>query len=71
MIKKDNPLISDKFPPDLTDVLCLYATEKLQIDPVDFYYHYEKKGWTDRDGLPIRDWKALARSWSTRGVPPI
>lgn len=36
------------------------------VNPADFLCHYVSKRWTDQQGRPIKDWKALARSWNER-----
>ena len=35
------------------------------MDRNAFYCHYYINGWKDKNGDPVRDWKALARSWNT------
>ena len=51
--------------PSITDITEFVDREGLNnIDCTQFWAHYYVKKWRDRDGKPIRDWKALARSWN-------
>ena len=34
----------------------------------EFVDHYDSQGWLGGNGIPIRDWKAKARSWERK--PP-
>lgn len=39
-------------------------------DPSKFHDWYEQNGWTDSDGKPIRNWKAVFDGWSRKERPP-
>ena len=45
--------------------VCLYCEEAglTNIMGTQFWAHYYSQKWKDKDGRPIKDWKALARSW--------
>lgn len=44
--------------PEPVDVHDFYLHEHLASKPYDFYIYNCKHDWTDKDGNPIRDWKA-------------
>lgn len=44
-------------PPTIEEVQRFCWDEKLCINPMKFYLHYESKGWT------MKDWKATAKKW--------
>lgn len=46
--------------------VCLYCQEAglTNIMGTQFWAHYYSQKWKDKDGRPIKDWKALARSWN-------
>ena len=40
----------------------------LDMDVTTFWSHFYINDWCDQDGNPIRDWKALARSWAKQNT---
>jgi len=38
------------------------------ISAMDFWSYYDFKSWKDEMGLPIRDWRALVRTWNSRAI---
>lgn len=32
-------------------------------EAIDFFQHYQSRGWRATDGLPIVNWKRLAWTW--------
>ena len=50
--------------PSCTDIVLFCEEAGLKnIDAMQFWSHYYLCKWKDKDGRPIKDWKALARSW--------
>lgn len=49
--------------PSCVDIALFVEQENLPIDAMAFWSKYYKTGWKDSRGVPIKDWKALARSW--------
>jgi hypothetical protein len=43
-----------------------FATKGFKSDPETFFNHYEAVGWTDPQGRPIVNWRALAVTWEKR-----
>lgn len=56
--------------PTLEEVREYVITEKLAIDPDQFYDYYQAQGWVQSNGRPIKDWKAAARKWARRDSQP-
>ncbi len=56
-------------PPTDEEVKAFCLAESLCIDPKKFVSYYAKNGWCS-GGEAIRDWKALARSWSEKEKSP-
>ncbi len=43
-----------------------FSTKGFKSDPETFFNHYESVGWTDPQGRPIVNWRALAIDWEKR-----
>ena len=44
--------------------IAAYCTERKNgIDPEAFFDKYEANGWVDKNGNPMKDWKATIRTW--------
>lgn len=52
--------------PTLTEVRNYCDACGLVVSPEKFFNFFEDKGWCDKDGRPIRDWRALMRAWNGR-----
>lgn len=65
-VKEKDIVREGSIPESLKEVEEYCFTYALKTDPKRFYDYYEKKGWRTKSGQPIRDWKALCRSWSLR-----
>ena len=37
------------------------------VSAAQFWTHYYLKGWKDKDGQPVKDWKALLKRWNDSG----
>lgn len=57
------PSSSESRTPSQEEVTAFFAKEGLTIDPVRFFRINEQQGWTAKDGEPIHDWHAWARTW--------
>ena len=56
--------------PSCTDIVLFCEEAGLKnIEATQFWSHYYLCKWKDKDGRPIKDWKALARSWDSRSSP--
>lgn len=51
--------------PTREDVQAFFASCSLQGSADQFFDHYAARGWI-LSGEPVRDWQALARSWSRK-----
>lgn len=61
----DEDIKNGKYP-NYFDVMEFCREQGLNdMDRNAFYCHYYINGWKDQNGDPVRDWKALARSWNT------
>lgn len=57
--------------PSITDISEFIDQEGLRnIEATQFWCYYYTKNWRDKDGNPIQDWRALARSWNNRSPCP-
>lgn len=56
------------FTPPTVEEVAAYCEEAglYDTDPEKFCDYYESIGWTKRNGAPIKDWKACARTWNIR-----
>ena len=52
-------------PPTLSEVVAYFKGNRLLGNPREFLDYYEAVGWM-RGNTPIRDWKPLARKWSSK-----
>ena len=55
-------------PPTLDEVRDYFGANCLKGDPSDFHDFYAAQGWVRSNGMPVEDWRALARSWSRKQV---
>lgn len=55
--------------PSLKEILLFCKEEKLNISPERFFNVNEARNWLTNQGLPISDWKALAREWNRTERP--
>jgi len=37
--------------------------EMTSIEVEEFYDYYQSKGWKDKSGLPLKNWKTMACEW--------
>ena len=64
---------NDGLPPTVQEIE-QYIAEQKPLNPhnpwaftgEDFYDYFQGKGWTDKHGTPIADWRAVARIWGRR-----
>lgn len=49
--------------PTLEEVDSYARENSLNVDSKAFYEHFNRNGWTDKEGKPIKDWKAVIKSW--------
>lgn len=52
--------------PTLADVSTYVDEMNYSMDPAAFFDYYEETGWMKKNGTPVRDWKAAARTWERR-----
>lgn len=55
-------------PPDPDEVAAYFGANCLKGDPGAFYDNFAAQGWVRANGMPVEDWRALARSWSRKQV---
>lgn len=48
------------------EVTAYFGANCLRGDPEAFFDFYEGQGWRKSNGMPVGDWRAVARSWSRR-----
>lgn len=53
-------------PPTADEVAAYFAANCLRGDPSEFFDHFEAQGWVRGNGMPVVDWRAVARQWSRR-----
>lgn len=63
--KKDKE-IKKRERPTLADVSTYVDEMNYSMDPAAFFDYYEETGWMKKNGTPVRDWKAAARTWERR-----
>lgn len=51
--------------PTLPEVIDYAEELGSDVDPALFYDHFQNNGWTDRNGCPVKNWKAVFRSWGS------
>lgn len=65
--RADKPPTRPQFSTPSVDEVRQYCLERgNDIDPVHFVDYYEANGWVQGKGNPIRDWKAVVRTWENR-----
>lgn len=52
--------------PTLGEVRAYCEACGLVVSPEKFFNSFEANGWRDRDGHPIRDWRAVLRAWNKK-----
>lgn len=62
---REMSLESEWRPPSVQQVRDFVSHEGLRVVPEDFVDYYNANGWLI-GGVPIRDWKAVARRWSRK-----
>ena len=50
-------------PASAGDVAAFVLDNNLDVDPDAFWNYYEANGWVTKAGTPVRNWKALCRTW--------
>lgn len=50
-------------PASAGDVATFVLDNNLDVDPDAFWNYYEANGWVTKAGTPVRNWKALCRTW--------
>lgn len=60
--ERENPAAAGAVPLSADDVSLFVSEEGLDVDPDAFWNYYEAVGW-EVAGKPVRNWKALCRSW--------
>lgn len=55
-------------PPTVEEVRAYFAANCLRGDPSEFSDHFEAQGWVRGNGMPVVDWRAVARQWSRKQV---
>lgn len=58
--------VSENEPPTFDNVLIYFSTElhcQNSKEILKFYNWYNSRGWTDKAGNPVTDWKSKARLW--------
>lgn len=53
----------DARPPVFEEVLAFCRERKSPVSARRFFDYYDAAGWTDKEGKPIRNWKAALVSW--------
>lgn len=56
-------------PPSFHEISSYISSIRSSINPERFYNHYLANGWVDKNGNPVRDWKAVIRLWQEREKP--
>lgn len=51
-------------PASAGDVAAFVLDNNLDVDPDAFWNYYEANGWVTKAGTPVRNWKALCRTWN-------
>lgn len=51
-------------PLSVADVSTFVLENGLDVDSDAFWNYYEANGWTTKAGQPVRNWKALCRTWN-------
>lgn len=54
--------------PTEAEVAEYFAANCLRGDPSEFFDHFEAQGWVRGNGMPVVDWRAVARQWSRKQV---
>lgn len=52
--------------PTLDEVRTYCEACGFAASPEKFFSFFEANGWCDRDGSPVRDWRAVLRAWNQR-----
>lgn len=60
--ERENPAVAGGVPLSVEEVSAFVQEETLAVDPNAFWNYYEAVGWTVGK-KPVRDWKALCRTW--------
>lgn len=51
------------FKPTVEEIRAYCEERGNGIDPEEFFDKYEGNGWVDKNGNPMKDWKATIRTW--------
>lgn len=51
------------FKPTVDEIRAYCEERGNGIDPEEFFDKYEGNGWVDKNGNPMKDWKATIRTW--------
>ena len=52
--------------PTISEVRAYISERNLRVDAAEFFSYYDALGWRNSHGVPIRNWRSLADSWSNR-----
>lgn len=52
--------------PSLQEIIEFIETNNYEMDAQAFFDYYEEVDWIKKNGQPIKDWRATARSWERR-----
>ena len=55
--------VRGEVPASAGDVAAFVLDNNLDVDPDAFWNYYEANGWVTKAGTPVRNWKALCRTW--------
>ena len=63
---KTNKSLTRFIAPTLTEIKNYVSEIKSSINPDHFFDYYEARGWEIKPGQPMRNWKAVVRTWERR-----
>ena len=63
-IKERETRARGEVPASAGDVAAFVLDNNLDVDPDAFWNYYEANGWVTKAGTPVRNWKALCRTWN-------
>lgn len=68
-IKKEERSKEEILPPTQQEVSSYISSIGSSVNPNRFYDYHSATGWVDKNGNPIKDWKAVVRLWQDRDNP--
>ena len=64
MGEKSNLGYGTEVPPLLDHVIIVFGQQDLQDkDAIEFFDHFEERGWLTKTGVSIKNWKQVADQW--------